>query len=200
VEHQRHARRQDQTESEVTAARTRLALYAEADRATTAFANATGLACPTGCGTCCTDHRPHVTVDDVAAIAEVAVTDGTAEALLDRALDAGEGACVLYEPNRAPGGCTMYALRPLVCRLFGFAAVRDKHGAPVLATCHVHRATAPDAVARAEAAAGDAPVFGDLVDPIDAQGQQPINVALAAALDRALLRHRLGGGDGGGRR
>ena len=28
--------------------------------------------------------------------------------------------------GRLPGGCTAYALRPLICRLFGFSAVRDK--------------------------------------------------------------------------
>ena len=38
--------------------------------------------------------------------------------------------CVFYEPHGEPslgkGRCTMYQARPLVCRLFGFAATRAK--------------------------------------------------------------------------
>jgi Fe-S-cluster containining protein len=181
----------------------RLALYQDADRATGALASATGLACPTGCGECCARHDPHVTIADVEPIAAAAVADRTAEAMLDRALAAPAGPCVYFEPGRLPGGCTVYALRPILCRLFGFSAVRDKHGAPALAVCEVHKAATPEVAARAAAhvaGGGEVAILAeyqaraDGLDPDPARTEQlPINVALARALERALLRARLAG-------
>jgi len=179
----------------------RLVLYQDADRASAALSRATGLACPPGCGECCARHDPHVTVADVEPLAEAAVADGSAEGALDRALAAPAGPCVYYEAGRLPGGCTVYALRPVLCRLFGFAAVRDKHGRPALAVCEVHTAATPDVAARAAAhvAAGgevaqlaeyQARADGLAPDPSRTE-QLPINVALARALERALLRASL---------
>ena len=181
----------------------RLALYQDADRASAALASATGLACPPGCGPCCARHDPHVTVADVEPLADAAVANGSALATLDRALAAPAGPCVYYEAGRLPGGCTVYELRPILCRLFGFAAVRDKHGHAALAVCEVHTRTTPEVAARAAAhvAAGgevallaeyQARADGLAPDPSRTE-QLPINVALAQALERALLRARLAG-------
>jgi len=182
----------------------RLPLYVEVDRAIDAFAGATGLACPTGCGHCCETQTPFVRVDDMAAIAAARVARDLddAAALRERAAAVGaDGPCVLFQPGRLPGGCTEYALRPMLCRLFGFAAVRDKHGAPALALCKIHGQETP-AVATAAVAfvagGGPVPMFAEwqaesdaVSDDPDAR-QVPINVALAAALDRALLRAQFG--------
>jgi Fe-S-cluster containining protein len=182
--------------------RRRLQLYAEADAATASLATATGLACPPGCGECCARHDPHVTIADVVPLARAAVAAGTAEALLDRALAAPAGPCVYFVPGRLPGGCTVYELRPVLCRLFGFAAVRDKHGRAALAACEVHKAATPEVAARAiahVAAGGAVAILAEyqaradgLDDPALAE-QLPINVALARALERELLRARLAG-------
>jgi len=184
--------------------RRRLALYAEADAATALLAVATGLACPPGCGECCTRHDPHVTIADIEPLVDAALADGTAPARLALALAAPDGACVYYAADGLVGGCSAYALRPMVCRLFGFAAVRGKHGAAELAGCEVHRAAVPEAVLRAEAhiGAGGAVAMlpeyqarADGLEPDPTRTEQlPINVALARALDRALLRARLAGG------
>jgi len=177
----------------------RLPLYAAVDAAAAALAVATGLACPSGCGACCETSPPHVTVGDVAPIAVDLVARGAAEPVLAR-IDAlpERGACALYEPGRPAGGCTAYELRPVVCRLFGFAAVRDKHGAPHLAACRVHARETPEVVARAQAhvaAGGEVPMFADWQgaahDGDGGAALHPINVALARALDRELLRARL---------
>lgn len=177
----------------------RLALYQEADTAAAEVAAATGLACPSGCGACCESHDPHVTIADVEPIADAAVADGTAVAALDRALAAPAGPCVYFAAGRRPGGCTVYELRPMLCRLFGFAAVRDKHGAAILAVCEVHKATMPDVVARVGAhAPPGAPVLAEYQSRVDGLApdprrteQLPMNVALAGALERALLRAQL---------
>lgn len=134
----------------------------------------------------------------MAPVARAAVLSGEAEALHERAVATGPGPCVLFAPGRLPGGCTVYALRPVICRLFAFAAVRDKHGALELAVCREHTAADPEAPARARAYLADghpAPVFADLQleahDPDDGPAELvPINDALAAALERELLRAR----------
>ena len=174
----------------------RLALYRDADAATDAVSAATGLACPTGCGNCCVRTPPHVSVSDVAPLARAAIESGEAEALLARARAIGAGPCVLFAPGRLPGGCTVYAIRPVICRLFAFAAVRDKHGALELAICREHKAADPAAPARVRAyldGGGAAPVFTDIQqdahDPDDGPPDLlPINLALALALERELLR------------
>jgi uncharacterized protein len=182
----------------------RLALYQDADRATEALTGATGLACPPGCGECCARHDPHVTVADVEPLADAALADGSAEAALDRALAAPAGPCIYFAEGRLPGGCTVYELRPVLCRLFGFSAVRDKHGAAQLAACELHKQHDPAAVARAAAhvaAGGEVAILAEVqaradgLAPDPARTEQlPINVALARALERALLRARFAGG------
>jgi uncharacterized protein len=178
----------------------RLALYRDADELTAAVSTGARLACPTGCGACCVRTPPHVSVADMAPIARAAIASGEAEAeaLHARASATGPGPCVLFAPGRLPGGCTVYELRPVICRLFAFAAVRDKRGALEIAVCREHTAADPAAPERAAAylAAGNpAPVFADLQmeahDPDDGPAELvPINDALAAALERELLRAR----------
>lgn len=174
----------------------RLAIYQAADRATDAVVAATGLGCPTGCGACCVRTPPHVSVSDVAPLARDAIARGEGEALLARAQAIGAGVCALFAPGQLPGGCTVYAIRPVICRLFAFAAVRDKHGALELAICREHKAADPEAPARVAAwlaAGGEAPVFAevqqDAHDPDDGPAELlPINLALVRALERELLR------------
>jgi Fe-S-cluster containining protein len=185
----------------------RLPLYEAVDREIDAFAGATGLACPSGCGHCCETQTPFVRVDDLAAIAAARVARDLddAAALRERAAAVGaDGPCVLYQPGRRPGGCTEYALRPMLCRLFGFAAVKDKHGAARLALCRVHGRESPEVAAAAVAfvdGGGPVPMFAAWQAESDAVGddrdarQVPINEALAAALDRALLRAQYGAVD-----
>jgi Fe-S-cluster containining protein len=185
------------------ASRVRLALYAEADALTARVQAASGLHCPSGCGVCCERHNPHVTVADLDPIAEalVAADVANAEAVHERAVAAlaADAPCVFYQAGRLPGGCTQYELRPLLCRLFGYAAVRDKRGAAELAVCHVHKERLPDEAAAAAAyVARGEPVamFADLQAQADAEDaarareRVPINAALVAALERALLRAR----------
>ncbi|HUQ08429.1 MAG TPA: YkgJ family cysteine cluster protein [Kofleriaceae bacterium] len=174
----------------------RLALYRSADEQTAAVSAGAKLACPTGCGMCCIRTPPHVSVSDMAPVARAAIAAGEGEALLERARATGAGPCVLFAPGQLPGGCTVYAIRPIICRLFAFAAVRDKHGALELAVCREHTAVDPAAPTRAAAylaTNNPAPVFAELQseahDPDDGSAELvPINDALAQALERELLR------------
>jgi uncharacterized protein len=179
----------------------RLPMFHAVDADISAFQDATGLHCPTGCGHCCETQTPFVSVADMMPIAVDVVARGDGEALYDRAIaNADAGApCAIFQPGRLPGGCTEYELRPMLCRLFGFAAVRDKHRHPRLALCRIHARDLPDVSARATAFVDDGgavPLFAewqaevDSLDPDGSREQLPINVALARALERELLRAR----------
>jgi Fe-S-cluster containining protein len=141
----------------------RLALYAEADRAVARFAEQTGLRCPAGCGACCANSTPMVSMPEAAAIAEELARRGHTAATLERARISGERRCALYEGDDRHGRCTVYDLRPAMCRLYGFAAVR-RAGRNDLAVCRVHAMTIPDEVTAAVAhvdAGGEVPVLAD---------------------------------------
>jgi Fe-S-cluster containining protein len=183
----------------------RLPLFQAVDAAITAFQDATGLGCPTGCGHCCETQTPYVSVADMLPIARDAVARGDGDALYDQAVAAAAAGspCVIFEPGRLPGGCTRYELRPMLCRLFGFAAVKDKHGQQRLALCRIHARDLPEASARATAHVdgdGAVPIFAewqaetDALDPDGSREQLPINEALARALERELLRARYAAG------
>jgi Fe-S-cluster containining protein len=178
----------------------RLVLAAEA---TEAFSDAHGLHCPTGCGACCLSPEVECSVAEWGPLVRELVRDGRAEAVLTQLhgqLASGSSVCVFYaaeneDPRR--GRCQVYGLRPMICRLFGFSARRDRDGTPELVSCRVMREHDPAAVAAAAQAVRDgasAPVMGDLVGAVlaDASGTDgrmlPINEALRVALERALLR------------
>ena len=178
----------------------RLVLAAEA---TEAFSDAHGLHCPTGCGACCLSPEVECSVAEWGPLVRELVRDGRAEAVLTQLhgqLASDSSVCVFYaaedeDPRR--GRCQVYGLRPMICRLFGFSARRDRDGTPELVSCRVMREHDPAAVAAAAQAVRDgasAPVMGDLVGAVlaDASGTDgrmlPINEALRVALERALLR------------
>jgi uncharacterized protein len=182
----------------------RLKLYSEADAATAAVAAATGLTCPTGCARCCESPHIHASIAEMMPVAEAVLEAGQAEALWERAAAAEGEPCILLE-RHGPGlgGCSVYALRPIVCRLFGYAAVRGRGGLPELSVCAIHAAEQPEIATRARnlvTAGLEAPLFMEMqersgeLDP-DAATLHPINRALRLAIERVALRTRYGSGE-----
>jgi Fe-S-cluster containining protein len=166
------------------------ALFDEAEAATTAFAAKSGLGCRAGCGDCCNQHTVETTVTEMLPLARVLLERGDAAAVFEAATAAKGAPCVMYrgspgDPTK--GRCSVYAVRPLICRLFGFAAVSSKTGSSQMATCKYQKTLFPDAVARAEALAaqGEAPRFADFAMRVGAaipgtdSRRLPINAALA---------------------
>lgn len=180
----------------------RLATAAEA---TEAFSAAHGLHCPPGCGACCLSPEVECSVTEWGPLVRELVREGRAEAVLAQLhgqLASGSSVCVFYAPEDGDprrGRCQVYGLRPMICRLFGFSARRDRDGTPELVSCRVMREQDPAAVAAAAQAVREgapAPVMGDLMGAVLAEApgtdgrMLPINEALRVALERALLRAR----------
>ncbi len=179
------------------------AQHAAIDAQVALLAQASGLACPPGCGACCLSPEVETSVADALPLALALFARGEAPVVLERAREAADrGPCVLYradplDPRR--GRCSAYAERPSICRLFGFSSRRARAGGVELATCRELRAGAPEAVARAEehvrtgGAAARIDVDAERIAFLEggAPHPLPINQALRLALERVGLARAL---------
>jgi Fe-S-cluster containining protein len=174
------------------------------DRQTAALARTAGLACPRGCGLCCTTPAVETSVLEMLPMAEEVFRRGESELWSERA-HATESSqlCLAYEHEPGhpeKGRCSLYAWRPPICRLYGFAGRLDKHGRAEFVACPVHEAATPAATERAAelALAGHPlPLFTTPTLAISALdlalgGERlPIRTALLRALDHVGLRSAL---------
>ncbi|MBN2511146.1 MAG: YkgJ family cysteine cluster protein [Spirochaetales bacterium] len=97
------------------------------------------LACPTGCGHCCTRFTPDITAVEAEYLAVFLLqhypekTDKF-DGLEGSSSKLSSEECPLFDPDSA-FHCSVYAARPLVCRLFAFSGFRDKSGHRRFAPC-----------------------------------------------------------------
>jgi Fe-S-cluster containining protein len=187
-------------------------VYEEIDRQTAALKAMTELRCPPGCGTCCSSPEVEVTELEMLPVAGELFRRREALSwleLLGAADD--EGPCVFYQPEqpaRGEGCCRIYILRPTVCRLFGYGAVKNKDGIARLTVCTVMKKGIPHAAQHAAYAVERglaAPTFTDFarqvagLEPSLGGRLLPINRALRFALEREGLALKLEkGGEGEG--
>jgi len=176
-------------------------IYSHIDHEVAAFQLKTGLRCPTGCGACCSSQTVAATVVEMLPAAHEILCRGEAGrhiALLEKEQDE-DRICVFYQkdlPADAAGHCGMYALRPAVCRLFGFTAIRDRLSALKLAACRHLKQIDPKAVHRASKHQTQAPCYGHYgtaLIALDIQNHHPlpINTALYQAIMRIGLNMQI---------
>lgn len=184
-----------------------LAAYRDVDARIAQVRQATGIACPEGCGACCTSPEVTCTVLEVLPLGLALYREGREDrvmAELERREAQGDRVCAMFRPDvgRADGGrCSVYAWRPLICRLFGFSGRRDKRGEAELIPCAVMRSAFPHAVARAELGCRsglDVPNAADeqmriaSIDPGLGTRRLPINRAIREALAHLYWRRPQG--------
>ncbi len=162
----------------------------------------TGLVCPFGCGSCCNNPNIEVSPLDWIFQAEIILETGTLEATL-RKLEGQEkhSVCIYYNSDpgyRGSGRCLVYENRPVVCRLFGFSAVRDKNGLKKASICKIHKEALPNESRKFALLAERTdfvPVFSEIyteflgIKPNWGE-QMPINLALKKALEILVLDYR----------
>jgi Fe-S-cluster containining protein len=177
------------------------AIYLRLDRRTAAFRRRSGLACLPGCGECCRSAEVEATVLELLPLALELRRRGRAEEVLERIRGSQTPErCVLFSERplgRFGGHCTEYVRRPLLCRLFGFAAMENREGRPDLVACRPMREADPGRVGQAAAKAAQCqlavPLMRDFtmaiyrLDPVLGSGALPINAALRQALERVAL-------------
>lgn len=149
-------------------------LFQIVDSEVARFVELTGIRCPQGCGRCCDSLKIETTALEMLPLAAHLWANGEAEntlVMLKRAaLTQTEEAppaertysqrpktarCIFYEQNPGisqNGRCNAYDLRPLICRLFGFFSVKDKHGKYVYGSCKVIKERYPNAFLKAQEA------------------------------------------------
>ncbi len=182
-----------------------LRIYQEIDQKTTRLQWAFGLRCPSLCGACCDSSEVEATVLETLPLAEEIYRREEQEAVLgslEERENQADFRCVLFRANPGvpgSGRCLYYELRPLVCRLFGFAFRRNKYGNLELSTCKVIKERTPEAIHSAETGIPeglDVPVYQDSfmriasMDPGMGYRRLPINLALKEALERVYWKTR----------
>lgn len=177
-------------------------LYARIDKAVAEFQLKSGLRCPPGCGSCCPSADVQVTVLEMLPVAHEILCSAQAPSWLEHLATNGETRrCLLYSDQPVPGAagkCGFYKWRPVLCRLFGYAAVRNRTGAMVLSVCRHIKQTDPRGAAAAAALAGEAPCFVHYsaqvyaLEPALGTRLMSINTALRHAIERMGLQISFG--------
>ncbi|MBU3823028.1 YkgJ family cysteine cluster protein [Flavobacteriaceae bacterium XHP0103] len=175
-------------------------LFEQLDVEISTFQNQTRLQCLAGCGHCCTNPTIEASPLEFLPWAFHVFLLGKAEDTLKELKNKDkQSVCHIYSPlnliESTLGRCGDYKHRGLICRLFGYAATRDKYGQQRLATCKIikenqlqHFQEASDAISKGLYV----PMFTDYymqLNNIDFKlGNTivPINKALKLALEEVL--------------
>ncbi|MCL6220868.1 YkgJ family cysteine cluster protein [Zunongwangia pacifica] len=161
------------------------------------FQSRAGFSCAVGCGKCC--EKPGIQASPLEFLpwAFQCFLAGKAEETLDHLNTSTVEVCHLYKTlslDSGSGRCTAYNYRGLVCRLFGYAAQRDKLGKLQLVSCKLLKQQS-DAFQKTSLAIQQdlpVPVFSDYylkLAQIDfGLGRKilPINKAMKLALEEVL--------------
>lgn len=117
-------------------------LFEQLDLEISVFQNKTKLHCLAGCGNCCTNPNIEASPLEFLPWAFHLFLNGKAEdTLKDLNTKEKHSVCHIYSPlnviDSTMGCCRNYKYRGLICRLFGYAATRDKYGQQRLVTCKI---------------------------------------------------------------
>lgn len=111
------------------------------------FQQNTGLKCLEGCGLCC--HNPNITATALEFLPfayDLYKKDLAYQWFEDLQTDT-SGLCRIFKPLLVEGDkgfCSHYHYRGLICRAFGFAAMKNKLGLPTLITCKTIKSEFPE--------------------------------------------------------
>jgi hypothetical protein len=174
-------------------------LFDRLDTEISNFKSETHLHCLTGCGKCCS--KPDIDASPLEFLpwALHLFLNGKAEETLNELDNSLITTCHIYRPlallEEYNGSCSNYKYRGLICRLFGYAANRDKYGQLRLATCKIIKEDQLENFNNTEEAISKGlyvPIFTDYymqlaqIDYRMAAVLLPINEALKMAIEEVL--------------
>lgn len=127
----------------------------------TQLQNSTGINCLTSCGQCCSKPDIEASVLEFLPFAFQLFLEKRTTWYKEQLLRHDSPICSLFSKipglSDSPyikGKCSQYRFRGLICRLFGYASVRDKHGQKRLSTCKLIKGTFPEAVRQLDQSGG----------------------------------------------
>ena len=181
--------------------------YHALDHEIRVFRIRTGLRCPPRCGICCDSPRVEASILECLPLAWEIFRRSEEELVsltIEEKQRKGDLRCILFvgdEKKAGLGSCAYYPFRPLVCRLFGYAARSDKIGRPELRLCKVMREQSqenPILSSLLDIHRMDPPIYQDSFFQIASVNPEmgfrllPINAALKAALDHVYWQRPKG--------
>ena len=115
-------------------------IYLDLEKKQDIFCNTFNVHCKKGCGTCCEHFIPDVYALEARYLAYGIIKEGKAEVVRKRINEWSEESayCPLYDFD-SNFHCTVYKYRPLVCRLFGATASKNKEGLPCFRKCKYNK-------------------------------------------------------------
>ncbi len=175
-----------------------LQLYENLKRSIEEFQQTSKLRCASGCGRCCENPDIFITVLEVLPLAcELWQNQTALKVLVELENISGQQPCVFYQANPLKSGngfCRVYSWRPLLCRLFGYSAKKDKYGQAQLVTCPTIKSLCSKEYAQAQINLSQghltAPFMQDYamqllnIDPYLGKEQFPINQAIKLAIEK----------------
>jgi len=170
-----------------------LTMFTIAEMQALRFSSHTGIACPPACSDCCRNDKPEDSVLSALPAGLWAVDCDMLDLLERAASERPLGPCVFYSQSPEKP-CSIYPLRPLICRLFGFAGKRDKYGTVQYRPCS--RMTKPlQPILRTPPVFSDHATRLEFLYPPLGNDRQPLNVAFHKAAQWILLRRQYGSED-----
>lgn len=172
-------------------------LFYHLEQESSQFQKESGLGCVAGCGRCCSYPDIEASPLEFLPWAFHLFLNGEAEETLEKLNNTSASTCFIYKPLGLldQGRCSDYKYRGLICRLFGYAANKDKYGQLRLATCTIIKEGQTEKYKSASEAVQKGlyiPIFTDYymqLNQIDFRLGNiilPINKALAMALEEVL--------------
>jgi len=170
-------------------------VFKHLDQETGKFGKQSGLKCLTNCDLCCRKKGLEANVLEFLPFAYYLVKNNLHDAALDL-LETNPEHCINLAKTQVPGetaGCSIYAHRGLICRLFGFSGVRDKNAKLAVYTCSLMKNEFPTEYKQTmERINSDMhiPVVSDFyyqiyyIDPQLANDYNPINVSIRKAIEK----------------
>jgi Fe-S-cluster containining protein len=170
-------------------------VFNQLDKETEKFGKQSGLKCLTNCDLCCRKKGLEANVLEFLPFAYYLVKNNLHEAALDL-LETNPEHCINLAKTQVPGqtaGCSIYAHRGLICRLFGFSGVRDKNAKLAVYTCSLMKNEfSAEYKQTMERINSDMhiPVVSDFyyqiyyIDPQLANDYNPINISIRKAIEK----------------
>ncbi|WP_422008044.1 YkgJ family cysteine cluster protein [Roseivirga pacifica] len=173
-------------------------VFAVLDSEIKIFQNRSQIQCLTGCGKCCFNPDIEASPLEFLPLAfDLFLTKRIEDSYFELTQNTGSH-CSLFRPKALSldkGTCSQYNYRGLICRLFGYAAMRDKMGNPKFITCRAIKLSQPEKVTAVDAAItkGENPPFMSdyyfrlrSIDPELGTQRLPINDAIKKALEYVM--------------
>lgn len=173
-------------------------IFASLDKEIASLQATSGLHCIAGCGKCCFKPDIEATPLEFLPYAFHLFLTNRIEDEHTLLLERDITTCAIFSPvagSLVKGGCSEYKFRGLICRLFGYSAVRDKYGKTSFVTCLPLKTESPESVAAINDSINEGksvPMMNDYyfqirsIDTDLGTKQIPINQALREAMETVM--------------